>query len=168
MSRYETAPYEVLKKDGMFEIRQYGLFLTAAVKESNIANTSGFNQVFSYISGNNTDQQKISMTIPVINDLDEEHKTTEFVMPSQFSKTGAPSPINPQIAIRKYEESRMASVTFSGTVNPEKILYYKELLTAWLAKTEWKPTGDFRLARYNSPFSLPAFRRNEILAILSS
>ena len=166
MSRYETAPYEVLKKEGNFEIRRYGSFYTAAVKESNVADTSGFNQVFSYISGNNATHEKIPMTIPVINDLKEDHKTTEFVMPSKFITSGLPAPVDTQIAIRKYKEGLMGSVTFSGTVDPEKILFYKDQLISWLADTEWIPTGDFLLARYNSPISLPVFRRNEILAFL--
>ncbi len=166
MSGYETAPYDVLKKDGEFEIRKYGSFFTAGVSESNTAETTGFNQVFSYISGNNEEHQKIPMTVPVINDLNEGHKTTEFVMPSQFTESGPPHPSGSQVGIRRYEEPLMASITFSGSVDADKIKNLKKQLMDWLAKTEWKPTGDFLLARYNSPFSLPIFRRNEILAVL--
>ena len=166
MSRYDTAPYDVLEKDGVFEIRRYGPFFTAAVKESDLVETRGFNQVFSYINGNNADREKISMTVPVINDLNESHKTTEFVMPSQFNESGPPDPTDSRVEIRKYEQRLVAAITFSGNVDSNKISKFKNQLLDWLAKTEWKPTGDFLMARYNSPFTLPVFRRNEILAVL--
>lgn len=166
MSRYDTAPYDMLEKDGKFEIRSYGSFFTAIAKETNIAETKGFNQVFSYINGNNADNEKIPMTVPVMNNLNEDHKTTEFVIPYQFTKNGPPHPTDSQVVLHKYEERLMASVTFSGTVSSGKILYYKKQLLDWLAKTNWKPIGEFYLARYNSPFSLPVLRRNEILVVL--
>jgi len=166
MPRTQTVPYQVIKKEGDFEIRSYESFFTVAASESDIVETRGFNKLFSYISGNNANGEKISMTVPVINDLNENHMTTEFVMPVQYAKNGPPNPNFSDITIRKYEKPLIAAITFSGNVNSEKIMQYKNQLIQRLAKTEWKPTGDFLLARYNSPFSLPIFRRNEILAII--
>lgn len=166
MPKNQTEQYQVLKKDGNFEIRRYESFFTVAANESDIVETRGFNKLFSYISGNNANKEKISMTVPVINDLNQNHMTTEFVMPMQYVKNGPPNPNVSDITIRKYEKPLIAAITFSGNVDSEKILQYKNQLIQRLSKTEWKPTGDFLLARYNSPFSIPIFRRNEILAIL--
>lgn len=166
MPKILTIPYEVLKKDGNFEIRSYESFVTATVKESNIVSIMGFDKLFSYISGNNESKEKIPMTAPVINDMNDNHKTTEFVIPTQFFKSGTPKPYDPDITIRKYEKQVIAAFTFSGNVDAVKILKCKNQLIEWLSSTEWHPTGNFLLARYNSPFSLPIFRRNEILAIL--
>lgn len=166
MSKYQTVSYEVLKKDGNFEIRSYESFFTVTTNESNIGETMGFNKLFSYISGNNANKEKISMTVPVINDLNENHKTTEFVMPKEFTENGPPNPDDSSVTIRKYEKRLIAAITFSGNVDSVKILNYKNQLIEWLNKNEWKSTDEFLLARYNSPFSLPVFRRNEILAIL--
>lgn len=166
MPRNQTVSYEVLKKDGDFEIRSYESFFTVTTVESNIGETMGFNKLFSYISGDNANKEKIPMTVPVINDLSENHKTTEFVMPRQFAKSGPPNPQDLDVTIRQYEKHLIAAITFSGNVDSVKISKYKNQLIDWLAKSQWKPTGDFLLARYNSPFSLPVFRRNEILAIL--
>lgn len=166
MPRNQTVSYEVLKKDGNFEIRSYESFFTVTTVESNIGETMGFNKLFSYISGDNANKEKIPMTVPVINDLSENHKTTEFVMPRQFAKSGPPNPQDSGVTIRQYEKHLIAAITFSGNVDSVKITKYKNQLIDWLAKSQWKPTGDFLLARYNSPFSLPVFRRNEILAIL--
>jgi hypothetical protein len=166
MPRTQTLTYEVLEKDGDFEIRSYESFFTVTAMESNIGETTGFNKLFSFISGNNANKEKIPMSVPVINDLNENNKTTEFVIPRQFSENGPPNPDDPGIAIRKYEKHLIAAITFSGNVDSVKILKNKNQLIDWLGKNEKNPTGEFLLARYNSPFSLPIFRRNEILAIL--
>lgn len=166
MPRNQTVSYEVLKKDGDFEIRSYESFFTVTTREGNIGETMGFNRLFSYISGDNANKEKIPMTVPVINDLNENHRTTEFVMPRQFAKNGPPSPQDPGVTIRQYEKHLIAAITFSGNVDSAKILNFKNQLVEWLDKTKWQPTGEFLLARYNSPFSIPVFRRNEILAIL--
>ncbi len=83
MSLYETAKYEVLEKEGKFEIREYEPYYTAAVLESDPVETYGFNQIFNYISGNNVSNEKISMTTPVLNELEQGQFTTEFVLPSK-------------------------------------------------------------------------------------
>ena len=166
MPRTQTVPYEVIKKDGNFEIRRYETFFTVTTNESNIVETMGFNKLFSYISGNNADKEKIPMTVPVINNLNEDHMTTEFVMPMEFANNGPPNPSSSDVSILKYEKHLIAAITFSGNVDSIKISNHKNQLIEWLSKTEWKPSGNFLLARYNSPFSLPIFRRNEILAVL--
>jgi hypothetical protein len=37
------------------------------------------------------------------------------------------------------------------------------MLLAWIEKINMKPSGNFRLARYNPPFVPPFLRRNELL-----
>ena len=163
MSRYETAPYKILEKDGNFEIREYESFLTAAVEESSVSETHGFNKVFSYISGNNETGEHIAMTIPVLNDMKEGSKTTEFVLPSSYTDTLPPTPNDPTVKIQKHEAHIVASFTFSGSISDNKIYVNEKELLEWLQKKGRQPIGSFRLARYNSPFTLPAFRKNEVL-----
>ena len=166
MSRYETAPYKILEKDGKFEIRKYETFSTAAVSESSVAATHGFNKVFSYISGKNETGERIPMTTPVLNDMKEGNKTTEFVMPSAYADKLPPTPSDPLIEIRRYESHTVGSFVFSGSISDDKIKANENKLLEWLKQKERQPTGSFRLARYNSPFTPPAFRRNEILVDL--
>lgn len=163
MSKYETAPYKVLKKEGHFEIRQYDAFYTAAVEGSSLDGSNGFGQIFDYISGNNEDQKKISMTTPVFNEMGKEKVSTEFVMPRNYSEETLPEPSNPKVKIKKTESKLTASVTFSGTTSDKKISEHKKMLLAWIEKINMKPSGNFRLARYNPPFVPPFLRRNEIL-----
>lgn len=163
MSRYKTAPYKVLEKDGNFEIRKYESFFTAAVKESGVAETQGFNTVFSYINGKNATGERIAMTIPVLNDMDKDHTTTEFVMPSAYTDNRPPEPSDPSVKIRRYEAHLAGSLLFSGSISEEKIRINEKKLLEWLQQKGKHPIGSFRLARYNAPLMPPALRRNEIL-----
>ena len=163
MSKYETAPYKVLEKEGHFEIREYDAFYTAAVEGPSLEGSSGFSQIFDYISGNNEDQKKISMTTPVFNELGKEKVSTEFVMPTNYSEDTLPKPANPRVKIKKTERKLTASVTFSGTTSAKKIREHQKQLLAWIENKNMKPLGNFRLARYNPPFVPPFLRRNEIL-----
>lgn len=163
MSRYETAPYKTIRKDGHFEIREYEAYYTAGIEELSLEGSSGFNQIFNYISGGNESSEKINMTTPVFNELGKDKISTEFVMPKKYHKDSPPEPANPRVKIRKTEKKLAASVTFSGTTNPKKIREYEEMLLNWITKNKMKPSGNFRLARYNPPFTPPFLRRNEIL-----
>lgn len=163
MSLYETAKYEVLEKEGKFEIREYEPYYTAAVPESDPVETDGFNQIFNYISGNNVSNEKISMTTLVLNELEQGQFTTEFVLPSKYREQSPPMPDNEGITLKKSEKKQCASLTFSGIVNEEKIKKYEEELLDWLIAKGRMPSGTFRLARYNPPIVPPPLRRNEIL-----
>ena len=163
MSNYETAPYKVLDKSGNFELRQYDSFSTAAVVESDVSATNGFNKVFSYINGNNETGEKIPMTIPVLNDMKEGGATTEFVMPSSYNDRLPPQPTDSAVKIQKYESRIVGSITFSGSINNDRIQANEAKLLEWLKQMGKQPIGSFRLARYNAPFTPPVFRKNEIL-----
>jgi hypothetical protein len=163
MSRYETAPYKVLVKEDNFELRQYDSYYTAAVDEKSLNGSSGFSQIFDYISGSNDESKKISMTTPVFNEMGKDSVSTEFVMPGSFSEETLPEPENKKIRIKRNESRLAASVTFSGNVSDSKIRDYEKKLLEWVSKKDITPVGNFYLARYNPPFIPPFLRRNEVL-----
>lgn len=163
MAIFETAQFKLIKKDGDFEIREYTANYTAAVEEENLIEAEGFNKIFSYISGSNKEEEKISMTTPVINELKEGSVTTEFVLPSKYIQEVIPEPRDGGIKIKKNEKRLSAAVKFSGSISENKINEYEEKLSTWLNMNNLKPDGVFRLARYNPPFVPALLRRNEIL-----
>jgi hypothetical protein len=71
MGKYDTPNYIVIKKEGMYEIRKYDTFYTSSVSEHDLKGYSGFGLLFSYISGNNLPNEKMAMTVPVINTFDQ-------------------------------------------------------------------------------------------------
>jgi len=60
----EKAPYTIIKSLDTIEFRLYPPMILAVVE--GYERDSGFNLLFQYISGENSSQQKISMTAPVI------------------------------------------------------------------------------------------------------
>lgn len=163
MSNYETPEYAVVEKDGEFELRAYKSYLTASIEDLKSENTSGFNQIFDYISGNNSKREKIAMTVPVFNELGTGISITAFVLPGKYSSESPPEPGNSRIKIKKSEEKLSASITFSGSVKKEKLDELESKLLKWLQDKNLKTHGNFRLARYNSPFTPSFLRHNELL-----
>ena len=163
MAIYETVPYEVLKKDGKFEIRSYQDLITVAVEESSLVSGNGFGSIFQYISGDNESKEKISMTTPVINELKEDGVTTEFVMPGRYNASTLPKPKNQNLSVKKTESRTVLAITFNGSINEMRLGFYKKLLSDYAVKNNLTTTGIFRLARYNPPFMPSFLRRNELL-----
>ncbi len=162
MAKYETPRFQVVKKDGAFQIRHYQGFSTTAVREDQFSGNRGFGVLFGYIGGQNQDKEKIAMTVPVINELEKGRMSMEFIVPSKYQEH-IPGPLNPNIEIKHYPPHHAAVLIFSGGVNPDKIQLQVDKLSDRLMDMNIQPKGPFRLARYNSPFSIPKFRHNEII-----
>jgi hypothetical protein len=102
------------------------------------------------------------MTIPVINDVASQ--TMEFVLPLEMDTIDkAPLPTSDQLTLKQYPKETVAVVYFSGRATVDVIEKQLAFLTQEAAKKGYKLSSQYRLARYNSPFSLPFLRRNEIL-----
>lgn len=163
MGNYESPLYDVLRKDDSIEVRKYHAFDTVAVSESKLSGYSGFGLLFSYISGNNQNQTKMAMTIPVINDFEDDGMTMEFVVPSIYKDKSIPLPNHEHLKIKHYDEHTVCTITFKGITTQKNIDRQTKKLREWINKENLIEQGRYRLARYNPPFSLPYLRRNEIL-----
>ena len=163
MAKYETAPYQTIETDGEFELRAYEAFYTAAVESPLWESSDGFRQIFDYISGSNETGEKISMTTPVFNELDQTATSTEFVMPSDYVEKPLPKPQNPAVRIKSHEARLVATLRFSGTVQARSVKQQEEKLRQWISAHGLVAMGTPRLARYNAPFIPPFLRRNELL-----
>lgn len=163
MAKYETAPYKTLETDGDFELRAYEPFYTAAVESPVWESSDGFRQIFDYISGHNATGEKISMTTPVFNELDQTATSTEFVMPSDYVEKPLPKPKNPAVQIKSHEARLVATIRFSGTVQARAVTEQELKLRQWITARGLQAIGTPRLARYNAPFIPPFLRRNELL-----
>jgi hypothetical protein len=161
MGRYESPDYQVLHQEGKYSIRHYDQYYTSSVKENSLAGRSGFGVLFSYISGQNEEQEKIAMTVPVINTLDAD-MTMEFVVPKKYNQ-GIPNPKDKRIAIKTHPKQEMAIIRFKGFTNQKKLSKVKKLLSNWIKAQGYQASGSFLLARYNPPFVPPCFRKNELM-----
>ena len=164
----EKIKYKIIKEDDDFEIRKYPELILATVEK--YSDNKAFGLLFNYISGENKAQEKISMAAPVISSKKIEMTSPvlsndnffAFVMPSKFSKDSIPVPLNSNVKIKFEPGKKLAVKKFSGYPSDKKIKKYKEKLYKELNKNDIKIKGEIILMRYNSPFSLPFLRRNEI------
>ncbi len=165
---YESADYEVILKDGDFEIREYKpmLLVSTTMKGSELRNNSGFQRLFGYISGANEDSQKIAMTAPVFSSNDEETYTMSFLIPKDVAEKGAPAPTDDNLRIETMESGRFAAYRYSGYSNNAKIVEGKQKLADWVTKQDLKSKGEMLAAGYDGPYTPAERRRNEILVRL--
>ena len=109
--------------------------------------------------------QKIAMTAPVAIEALQGAKRwrVHFVMPGSYTLNTLPKPNSPAVQLREVPVKTWAVLTYSGFNTEAGIQQRSDELVAWLAAQIIKTTGSPQLARYNPPWTLPMFRRNEIM-----
>lgn len=165
-SGVEVAPYEMIKKQDAFEVRHYErlILVTTQAPDGMDDQKSPFYKLFNYISGENTKEQKISMTAPVFMDqIDNTMETMSFVLPADFTIETAPIPQDPSVQLEEITDYTVATVTFSGLLSQKNIAKHIGMLEQWIASEGFEMIGAAKAAGYNPPFTIPALRRNEIL-----
>ncbi|MFZ9139101.1 MAG: SOUL family heme-binding protein [Bacilli bacterium] len=158
---YESPDYQLIKKEGNLEWRSYQDFFTVAIHEPSLQGYSGFGYLFNYISGNNRQGVKMKMTVPVINDTDENEKSMEFVIPKIHTQN-IPQPLYQQMKIKHYPSQQVLVYSFSGYIPKEKIEIIIEKMKSFAKLQHLVPSGSIKIARYNGPYTLPFLRHNEI------
>jgi hypothetical protein len=177
----EEATYSVVKRDDMFEIRDYAPHILAeTVVEGDLeeAGNKAFRRLFRYISGDNLSRDKLAMTAPVSQEPKgekiemtapvgqqrvQERWAVSFMMPASYTLETLPKPEDPQVTLRQVPSRRMAAVRYSGFWSEKNYLRYKTELDTWIHEKGLTIAGDPVWARYNSPFTPWFLRRNEIL-----
>ena len=157
---YEEANYEVVKENKEYEIRKYSDRL---VIETNSIEGNGFRKLFNYISGNNEESQEIKMTVPVTQEIKNGSMTMQFYLPLKFNKDNAPKPSNSDIKILNIEGGYYAAIKYSGRSSDKNFSKNKDILEKELKQDNITIIGPPIRASYNSPFTLPMLKRNEVM-----
>ena len=157
---YEEANYEVVKENKEYEIRKYSDRL---VIETNSIEGNGFRKLFNYISGNNEESQEIKMTVPVTQEIKNGSMTMQFYLPLKFNKENAPKPSNSDIKILNIEGGYYAVIKYSGRSSDRNFLKNKNILEKQLKQDNITILSPPIRASYNSPFTLPMLKRNEVM-----
>lgn len=164
----ETYPYTVKKKYDKIEIRNYeaSLFTSIKIPSNGFKNASkeGFTILAGYIFGGNDKNEKIAMTSPVSMSL-EDSMTMMFMVPKQNKKETLPQPNEALIEFREEPAKTVASISFGGWANDEKIERYKKELKAALDAEGIIYTNQFYFLGYNAPYEF-FNRKNEIIVEL--
>ncbi len=157
----EEAPFKIVHKNEIYEVRYYSDRLVVQVMNKNDNNS--FRKLFNYISGANKDSKKISMTTPVTQTKDNNETYMQFYLPSKFTKETIPFPTNPEVKIATIKEGFFAVIRYSGRSSESNFDKHSRILENKLKEDNISINGLPIKATYNSPFTLPMFRRNEAM-----
>lgn len=91
------------------------------------------------------------------------HWRVHFVMPSAYTLATLPKPNNPAVRLRAVPAKTWAVLSYSGFNTEAGIQQRTHELMEWLDGQKIKSVGSPQLARYNPPWTLPMFRRNEVM-----
>lgn len=162
MGKYETLEYELITKEEAFELRKYDDFYIVAYDNQADPNIDkGFKTLFNNISSENKENEKISMTTPVIQEKSEANKKMAFVVPKEYFGR-VPEPTNTHLTVERFKKGVFAAVLFSGKRNEAKEARMKKALDEWLTEKGLEKKSDFMTASYSGPFTPSFLRKNEV------
>ena len=162
----ETQSYDVMEKYDNIEIRYYPP-AAKVMSKGKISDNKNFRNLFNYISGSNSNNEKIPMTTPVYMKNDKESQIMEFVLPKKFNDKEIPIPVDENLEVYISKEGTYASIRYSGYNNSEKQLLNTKRLLNKLRELNRKVVGKPILLSYDAPYKFYN-RRNEILFELSN
>jgi hypothetical protein len=164
----QTISYEITGQIGEIEFRKYPRLVLATVLSP--GNDSGFNLLFSYITGKNRTKRQIQMTAPVITSekiamtapVVSDEKSMSFVMPGGKEQDEIPDPLDERVKITTQNPREMAVIRFKGYAGREDVNDVKSRLLEGLQNAGITARGQPVLMRYNAPWTPGFLRRNEV------
>lgn len=116
------------------------------------------------------DSRKIAMTAPVTAEpvggtasmVGAQQWRIHFVMPSAYTLASLPAPGNSAVQLRALPPQVFAVLKYSGFNSAARVQEKTDELVRWMASRNLQPIGTPQLARYDPPWTLPMWRRNEI------
>lgn len=176
----EEPTYAVIKTHDGFEVRRYAPYLVAETMvpgPAEEAGNQGFKILADYIFGNNRGEKKIAMTAPVsqtpvpvklVMTAPVSQVATpggflvQFTMPAGYTLATLPEPVDPRVKLREIPSTKVAVLRYAGGWSQATYDENLQALRQAVDKAGLATVGEPILSRYNSPFSLPFMRRNEI------
>ena len=157
----DEVKYTTVSKSKLYEIRKYPDRLVVETETSE--QNSGFKRLFKYISGNNKDKKEIKMTTPVTQTEKNGNMTMQFYIPTEFNENNVPNPNNSEVKVLNIKGGLYAAIVYSGRASDGNYNKHKNILEDQLKKDKILIKSKPIRATYNSPFTLPMLRRNEVI-----
>jgi hypothetical protein len=185
----EEPKYEVRTSQAPFELRHYAPTLIAQTivdGDMDEASNKGFRLIADFIFGNNLaanseqaakiamtapvtvepQSSKIAMTAPVTIEPQlgsAQQWRVHFVMPSQYTLANIPKPKNSAVTLHELPSKYFVVHRYSGFNTVARVQEKTDEALAWAKQQSLKVVGTPQLSRYDPPWTLPMFRRNEIM-----
>jgi hypothetical protein len=185
----EEPKYEVRTSQAPFELRHYAPTLIAQTLvegDMDEASNKGFRLIADFIFGNNLaadseqaakiamtapvtvepQSSKIAMTAPVTIEPQSgsvQQWRIHFVMPSQYTLANIPKPKNSAVTLHELPSKYFVVHRYSGFNTVARVQEKTDETLVWAKQQSLKVVGTPQLSRYDPPWTLPMFRRNEIM-----
>ncbi len=163
---YKEPEYTLIHKDGTIELRQYSEYVIAktSINQGDMEeNSNMFRTLAGYIFKGNADNQSIPMTAPVITQNNNSNYEMIFFMLDVDEPEKLPIPNNGDVILEKMELGKTVSIRFGLWVTEKRVSYYKKILDGYIKENNLKIDSELMVAQYNSPWTIPPFRKNEII-----
>ena len=173
----ETPKYTTLVRSRDYEIRQYDSYIVCETNtsSSDVTTGDGFNTLAGFIFGNNEKEEKMNMTTPVYTtspkggDNEGKAKMQFVIEKSKYESTkDVPAAGTDNVAIKEAMGAVCAAMSVPGLPLESDVREVESKLRKALAQDGIEVEEGYELARYNEPFVLPPFRRNEVLIRLKN
>lgn len=161
----DTPAYEVLREGRDYEIRRYAS--STAIETSGVGDNNAFMSLAGYIgvtgSPQNLRGQSIPMTAPVVTIPKAGGEEMQFILPQDVNSS-APQPTNQKVRLVNKSAAVLGVETFSGTWDTSAAKSRAEALARRLQGDGYtlKQDAPWQYFRYNPPWTIPAFRKNEV------
>lgn len=180
MSRVEQPGYNVVEANGSIEIRDYAPMIAAETQvqgDRTAAIGEGFRRIAGYIFGDNAPRTQISMTAPVEQQKGSKIAMTapvqqqsqgdtwsvRFIMPKSWTIETLPAPTDGRVKLVPQPARRFAVIRFSGTAGETALRDKTTELERFVRERNFVTQGEPLYAFYNPPWTLPFFKRNEVM-----
>lgn len=174
----EEPQFTVEKRIDDVEIRRYAPYVVAEVvvrADMEDAGNNGFRTLADYIFGNNKGERKIEMTAPVAQTPVKIAMTApvtqtaaaggyvvQFTMPAQWRLDTLPEPLDSRVKLREVPARTVAAIVYSGFWSQSRYETNLAKLKSALQDAGLAWSGEPTWARYDPPWTLWFWRRNEI------
>ncbi|WP_341953695.1 heme-binding protein [Salinibacterium sp. TMP30] len=176
----EKQPYDLLRTEGVVEVRRYPEHVVAETKVSADFENAGnraFRYLFGYITGDNAARQSIEMTAPVVQARSQriamtapvvqtgsgENYTVAFVLPASIDEALAPLPTRSEVSLRTVPARLVAAVRFTGRWSESSFHKHRAQLLNVVKDAGLTTIGEPWFARFDPPLTPSFFRHNEVL-----
>lgn len=182
----EEPAFELVGEYQDFELRRYASYLVAEVTvtgDFDDVGSQAFGVLAGYIFGDNQPGEKMAMTAPVSQRPATNNGTrnsinapyiqasaeqtnayiVSFVMPTGFTLSTLPEPLDKRIRLREQPARLMAVRTYSGFWNQKNYRTNQDKLLSSVAAADLATLSAPIYARYNPPFTPWFLRRNEVM-----
>ena len=172
----ESPKYTTMKRTAEYEIREYDPFIVCetATSSSEVTTGEGFNTLAAFIFGKNSREEKMNMTTPVYttsSTSDQKTKMQFVIEKSKYEKTSdVPSAsasgtadAGTVVRVKDTGGAVCAAISVPGVPLEKEVRDAEANLRTALERDGFQVEDGYELARYNEPFVLPPFRRNEVL-----